>query len=206
MNETHAIVFFLKFPEPGKVKTRLAAAVGSEHAMMIYRWMVETSWENAEGPWQRLLSVAPADKTEEFNQWLTPDFPAFAQVEGDLGKRIDNTVNMLFDRGFSKVLCVGGDCPTLDRELYAEAFRKLDIFDVCLSPATDGGYVMIGMNQPQPDLFNRIEWSTEYVMEQTLEAAGQTGLSVGTTRAFSDVDTIEDYELLRGQMVIPSSA
>ena len=42
MADDRRLILFVRYPEPGRVKTRLAAVLGAERAAAIYRAMAES--------------------------------------------------------------------------------------------------------------------------------------------------------------------
>ncbi|MEM7673214.1 MAG: TIGR04282 family arsenosugar biosynthesis glycosyltransferase [Verrucomicrobiota bacterium] len=189
------ILFFLKYPEAGRVKTRLARAVGDAAAEVAFRWMVETCWSRAESSeWKRQVVGAPSSKLADFSKWLPGSERPHAQPSGSLGDRLSDGIQNAFNLGFSKVVCVGGDCPSLDYSHYSMAFEALDTHDVAIIPAQDGGYVSIGCRDPQPELFEKIAWSTHLVFEQTIERAQSLGLTVWVGETLPDIDTLTDWQ------------
>jgi hypothetical protein len=102
----------------------------------------------------------------------------------------------LFRRGYRRVVIVGTDVPTLPLDRYQQAFELLNRYDVVLGPAFDGGYYLIGLKKPAPELFHGIPWSTDRVLPLTKEHATALGLSIGELPQWRDVDTIEDVKML----------
>ena len=188
------ILFFLKYPAAGKVKTRLAATLGNEKAMKAFCWMVETAWKDAVSKhWERQVCGTPETHLTDFDQWLSNGRPAKAQSVGDLGDRLIAGISGAFSEGFEKVICVGGDCVQLGFKEYSALSEALENNDAAILPAHDGGYVAIGLKAPQPLLFQNIAWSSDSVFEDTLNAAKSADLSVWIGETFTDVDTLEDW-------------
>ena len=63
---------------------------------------------------------------------------------------------------------VGTDCPDMDAKYLIQAFDALKQSDIVLGPAFDGGYTLIGLKAPHPELFSGIEWGTDNVLSTTL--------------------------------------
>src|SRR5205823_15090674 len=103
-----------------------------------------------------------------------------------------------FARGYRRIVIVSSDSPTLPRAVFDEAFAALDDHDLVLGPTLDGGYYLIGLEQPQPHLFEDIAWSTAVVYAQTLERAAERGLRVHATPEWHDVDSVADLAVLAG--------
>jgi glycosyltransferase A (GT-A) superfamily protein (DUF2064 family) len=73
--------------------------------------------------------------------------------------------------------------------------------DVVLGPAPDGGYYLLGLRQPQPELFQNKAWSTDSVLADTLADAHRLGLRVALLPELRDVDTAADLAAWRAEAV-----
>jgi rSAM/selenodomain-associated transferase 1 len=189
-----ALIVFLKHPEAGKVKTRLAPALGAGTAAALYRALCEEVLEATvprEGEYERLVFFAPPEAAESMRAWL-PGLRLHPQAGGDLGARMRAAFARAFDRGAGRVAIVGTDTPEVSRATVAGALDVLDEADVVLGPAEDGGYYLLALRQPQPALFDGIAWSTSTVLEATVARAEQGALRVHQLARLRDVDTPED--------------
>jgi rSAM/selenodomain-associated transferase 1 len=189
-----ALVVFVKHPRPGAVKTRLAASIGPEAAAELYRALAEHVLEATAptaGEYERLVFFEPAEALEEMRAWL-PGVRLLAQCGGDLGARMADAFARAFARGASRVALVGTDAPDVARETAALALAALEAADVVLGPAEDGGYVLVALRAPQPQLFSGIEWSTPRVLEETRARAAAAGLAVRELAPVADLDTLDD--------------
>jgi hypothetical protein len=189
-----ALVVFLKHPRPGGVKTRLAAAIGAEAAAGLYRALAEQVLEAttpAAGDYERLVFFDPPESLPQMRHWL-PGVRLMAQSGDELGARMADAFARAFARGASRVAIVGTDAPGVSRATVREALSALDTADVVIGPADDGGYYLIALRAPRPELFAGIEWSTPGVRGQTLARAAAAGLSVRELARLRDVDTLED--------------
>ena len=192
-----ALVVFVKHPRPGAVKTRLAAAIGAEEAADLYRALVEHVLEATTprpGDYERLVFFDPPGALEEMRAWL-PGVRLLPQGGGDLGERMADAFARAFARGARRVAIVGTDVPGVARETVSEALSALDAADVALGPAEDGGYCLLALREPRPELFSGIAWSTATVAAETRSRAAASGLTVRELPALRDLDTLED---LRG--------
>ena len=189
-----ALVVFLKHPRPGAVKTRLAAAIGAEAAADLYRALAERALE-ATTPlaedFERLVFFDPPESLPQMREWL-PGVRLLAQSGHDLGARMADAFARAFARGASRVAIVGTDAPGVSRATVTEALSALDTADVVIGPADDGGYYLIALRAPRPELFAGIEWSTPGVRGQTLALAAAAGVSVRELGRLRDVDTLDD--------------
>jgi rSAM/selenodomain-associated transferase 1 len=196
---TKTVCLFLKSPRLGEAKTRLARGIGAVRASAIYRALVEHQAAEIPVGWKVTVYFAPSSAGEEMKLWLAPELPDgtrfLPQCDGDLGQRLWTAVRKEFDSGSQRVYLIGGDCPALSRDYFAEADRALSDHDIVLGPATDGGYVLFGIRGPHEVLFRNIAWSTPAVLDQTLAAAREQTLSVRLLRPLVDIDdaaTLDD--------------
>lgn len=188
----------LKAPRPGLVKTRLARDIGIPRATAIYRALVERQLRALPRNWTVAIHHTPPDATEEMSAWLAPilsDGGHFIpQCEGDLGARLTEAMRREFSCGAHRLFLLGGDCPGLNATILQAAHIMLDHHDLVLGPATDGGYVLLGLKAPQPALFQNIAWSTSEVLTQTLAAAQTLGLRTAQLPPLEDVDDEESLQ------------
>lgn len=199
--DERAVIVFAKAPVPGRVKTRLAASIGDAHAVKIYRSLAEdTVSALRDGPWRLYVYVDPGHDTEVepmsalhgVQEWLGSDGLEYRlQQPGDLGARMSAAFGECFTR-HEEVCIVGTDLPGMDPTWVADAFEKLTDADVVLGPATDGGYYLMTLRGPAPELFRDIAWSTPDVLPTTLARATRAGMRVTRLPLRTDVDTVDD--------------
>ncbi len=199
------LLVFAREPVLGRVKTRLAAGIGAEAALAVYRELLAltaaavagaqvaaTVWL-AEAP-----APGPADPARPRPEW--PGRPWRVQPAADsLGARMAHAFAAAFAGGAARVVIVGTDCPGLSAGLLRQAFDHLQIHDLVLGPAADGGYYLLGMNKLRPDLFANKNWSTATVLPDTLADAARLGLRVARLPTLHDVDSAQDLAAWRGR-------
>jgi rSAM/selenodomain-associated transferase 1 len=193
---TNALLFFVKFPEPGKVKTRLAAEVGDDRAAAIYRELVAAVCAGLPAGCDVIVQFDPPDKMTETEQWLRPSLPAatFApQCAGDLGARLEHAFSHAFSLGYRRLAVIGSDCVEIDADLFSNAFAQLETHDAVIGPSADGGYYLLALKTPQPALFEQIAWSSAQTLEHTLERA--SGMRIAMLPQLRDVDTESDWKI-----------
>jgi len=203
------IIQFAKWPELGKVKTRLAISVGDEKAFKIHINLMETVFNNIHGvensDFELWLNKNGFDqKAESDNNFVTK---AKSSVFDILGKE-DQTYRLqqgetLGDKmaqaflssleGYRKVIIVGSDCPNVDQNTIKKASEVLNHHDIVIQPAEDGGYVMVGVKRFQASLFEEVKWGQGKVFEQTLKNIKQNNYSYALLDLSWDVDDIDDY-------------
>ena len=194
------LMVFCKAPVAGRVKTRLMTKLSAEQAMQVH---IELA--------QRTLQLATQHHLCPVQLWCTPTtdhvfFTTSAQTyqvtlmqqQGvDLGQRMNNAFCRAFD-SYSRALIVGCDCPSLTEQDLEAALTALNQTSQCvLAPAEDGGYVLIGLSQPQPKLFDNMPWGTKRVLEQTRARIKHANLRHQELKQQWDVDTPEDLARYR---------
>lgn len=205
---------FTRLPEPGKVKTRLIPALGTEGAATLHREMTEHVLgvlHTAAGPLQAHIEVRFTGADEaSVRQWLGSEVSCAAQGEGDLGVRMSRAAEEHFAAGAARVLIVGGDCPEMDKEYLADARALLERHRCVIGPAMDGGYCLVGLTEALPEIFTGIDWGTERVLDQTISAFKAVRRAHGNSRPFPgilpalpDVDRPEDVPPLIS-VIIPA--
>ena len=204
MTDAQALAIFCKTPDKGFVKTRLAASVGDQKALEIYLDLLNiTDEETRPFSFSRYLFLTSAveDSLEKMRSTLQeqdlftdPKTKFVIQQGEDLGQRMSTAFKKLFQNHQSVVL-IGCDLPDLTSTLISKAFDALQSNDAVIGPSCDGGYYLIGLNKETPDLFKEISWSTEKVLNQTLEKAERLSLKVQLLDRLRDIDTVEDLHL-----------
>ncbi|KAA3612872.1 MAG: glycosyltransferase [Planctomycetota bacterium] len=192
------VLVFAKHYAYGAVKTRLAADLGARQARQLYRRLAGRIWRGIADPgWQRWLCLEPAKAIAEVESWLPNADRIQPQVQGDLGERMAAAFEQGFQAGFQEIALLGTDAPAIQAPLLRQSFDLLQQNDAVLVPSLDGGYALMGLSKPCPDLFREIDWSTDRVRRQSLQRAEKAGLQVAETEAVRDLDTIEDLEAFR---------
>jgi len=188
-----------RHPVPGGVKTRLAAALGAEAACALYRAFVLDLAERLEGlPYAVTWAYTPADAP--FAE-LVRGARCRPQRGGDLGARLAAAMGDELASGPGPVLAIGADAPHVPAAALAEAAAALGGgADVALGPARDGGYYLIGLNAPAPQLFAGIAWGTSDVLEATRARAAAAGLRTHLLPPGFDIDEVGDLARLRAEL------
>lgn len=189
-----ALIVFLKRPRTGEVKTRLVPALGEVAAAALYRVLAEEEIRRtapSAGEYRRLFFFAPEEAGADMRAWF-PGETWMPQRGADLGARMAAAFDQAFALGVRRAAIIGSDVPWVSRELVACALQSLDEVDLVLGPARDGGYYLLAVSEPRPQLFQGIAWSTPSVLAHTVEKASALGLSVRLLDTLSDIDTVED--------------
>ena len=187
------IAVFARAPVAGEAKTRLIPMLGADGAAALQRRLIE-----------RTLSTACAVQAARVTLWVAGDAGhafvaeaarrfgvAIAEQRGaDLGARM----NHAFETVGAPLLLIGTDCPQLAPDDLSAAAGALRAHDVVIQPATDGGYVLIGLARPRPPLFESIDWGGPQVLRQTRERIAALGLRCALLPALHDLDTAADLQ------------
>lgn len=186
------LIIFVKNPMLGKIKTRLAADVGDDRALEIYK---------------RLLSKThQVTKSGEFSKWVfysdwldkndiwQDGYEKKLQKGTDLGERISNAFQSGFESGYNHICIIGSDCFDLEGDSLSNAFDNLNTHDFVIGPANDGGYYLLGMNSYYPELFQNKDWSTDKVLPQTISGIKSVSKTFHLLTELSDIDTLEDLQ------------
>lgn len=201
------VIVFARAPVAGRVKTRLAAAIGARaaarlHAQLVRR-AVRTALASGVGPVE--LHCAPHTRHPFFAQLAARSGIALrAQRGGDLGERMHRALARAL-RGTSFALLVGSDCPALRAADLRRALRALRAgADAVFAPAVDGGYALVGLRHSVPRLFAGIAWGGAEVMCETRARISALGWSSRELRRVWDVDRPEDFARLRRSGLLAS--
>lgn len=189
-------IIFAKEPAPGQVKTRLTPPLRPEEASGLYRAFLEDILEEtARLPEMELaLAYAPAGSGEAFRPLVPATVQLLPQEGRDLGERMARAFAWGFTMGFEIVLLRGSDTPDLPGAVMNEAREQLTAgpAEVVLGPSRDGGYYLMGLKAPHPELFQGILWSTGAVLADTLSRVQDLALKVHLLPAWTDIDTYAD--------------
>jgi rSAM/selenodomain-associated transferase 1 len=194
------IVIFAKAPQPGSVKTRLIPALGAVGAATLARKFLAHTVQQAlaadMGKVELCMSPAPGEAA-----WhavaLPNDVVQTGQGEGDLGERMARAVSRVThpaEPSVTSVMLVGTDCPALTAPLLKQAAYQLQMHDAVLLPAHDGGYVLLGLKSPCPELFEHMAWSTSVVCAETLRRMATLNMRVWQGPKLHDIDEPADLQ------------
>ncbi|MBF8962915.1 TIGR04282 family arsenosugar biosynthesis glycosyltransferase [Pontibacter sp. FD36] len=194
MTEKNLLMLFVRNPELGKVKTRLAASVGPETALDIYLHLLRHTRDITQHlPMDKVVYYS--EKVEQDDLWPTRHYQKKLQhSEGDLGEKMKLAFEAAFAEGYTSVVIIGSDCPQLTSDIISQAFEELKTHEVVIGPALDGGYYLLGMKHLHSAFFENKRWSTEHVFPDTLYDIERLHLSHTLLPYLSDVDKLEDLQ------------
>lgn len=201
------IVIMAKAPIPGQVKTRLIPALGANGAAQLAaRLFHHAVGVAAEVPDVQIeVCASPHRYHPAFCDLACPEGVRWAdQVIGDLGERMGDAVRRGTDDGY-RVILTGTDCPALTSDVLSNVSAALDDVDVCMVPATDGGYVALGVSGNYQRLFTKMPWSTADVSRVTLERCRDLHLRTSVYEPLPDIDVPDDLVHLPAALTIGES-
>lgn len=188
------VLVYLKYPTPGRVKTRLAAVVGAEAAARMYRDWLGIVLEQLQParPFARIIGVFDGAHREAFQEWnhLVDDWGP--QPSGDLGVRLADGFRIAHESG-QPVLAVGTDCLELSANAIREALEVLQSEDAVFGPTSDGGYYLVGTRRHLPGFFDGIRWSCAETLNDHVANCRANGWSLALLEVKHDIDTWEDW-------------
>jgi len=193
-----SLLLFIKSPEKGSVKSRLAASVGEETALEVYKnFVLDLVAALQKGTLTLRIYFSPEGSKETIENWL-PRSVCIAQEGKDLGERMENAFLRSFSSGFQRALLIGSDIPDLPVAIIDEAAFSLEESDAVIGPSSDGGYYLIGFRNATflPDVFHGIRWGTASVFRSTMEVFERSCYRVHVLPLWHDVDTVDDLRSL----------
>lgn len=206
------LIVFAKLPQSGRVKTRLAATVGPDRALRVYRRLlaatlrlaIRSPVERREWRFDAAPGVLPASSATLLRRLASRGWIIAPQQGHDLGERMAQAIESGLNDGDSVVL-IGADCPVFDTGDIRAAFEALRTTDAVFAPAEDGGYVLVGLSRALPALFEAMPWGSDQVMTRSLERLESSGASVLLLRRMWDIDVQADLERYEAGLAAPQT-
>lgn len=186
-----ALAIFAKTPLPGLVKTRLSPPLSLQQGAELYRCMLldtiaRVQELNAE-------TVLFYEGERDFFEKAAPHATLIRQHDGGLGTRLELAFDQLAELGYGSRVVIGSDAPDLPLVYLEDAFARLEAgSDTVFGPASDGGYYLVAVRGGVGRVFQEIPWSTEKVLETSLQQAQASGFSSTLLPPWYDVDCYED--------------
>ena len=206
------LLVFTRFPDPGKVKTRLIPAFGPEGAARLQFLMTRHLLH-------QVRELPSGVRVEVHHDGGTPglmsalfgeDVNPVPQTGQGLGSRMALALRRGLDQGAGRAVLVGSDCPSIDVRLLNRAFAELRSHDVVLGPAADGGYYLVGLNSRISGrlgaLFTGIDWGSDRVLTQTRHKAAEQGWTVAQVETLPDIDHPGDVSRVPQTVLSPRVA
>ncbi len=195
MNQ-RALILFLKYPEKGKVKTRLAQTLGDDFVLKLYQHFITDILDTCKKIDSHIILAFFSDNENVQDTPFYKEYTCISQRGKNLGDKMYNALVDISSLGYSRLVLIGSDIPDLPATLINEAFNKLDRDDVVLGPSKDGGYYLIGINNEKIDssIFKGVTWSTPQVLNKTIHNLKSKGLSWNLLIPWNDIDDSNDLK------------
>ena len=201
------ITVFAKNPIPNRVKTRLVPPLSPEQAATLYTAFLTDWCETLTGlaDVDIVIAYTPEDAQPDLQALIGDDATYIPQIGDDLGERLVSGTQWATEHGYTKILIVGSDSPTLPISYISEAITLLDAQDLVIGPSVDGGYYLIGFAVENlativPLVFSEIAWSTAAVFQQTVARICEAEVTLGLLPPWYDIDTAEDLAFLQAHI------
>jgi rSAM/selenodomain-associated transferase 1 len=191
------VIAFLKVPQRAPVKTRLSKSLDQEIVVSLYKnFVLDVLGMLQTGRHTTVICFYPPQALHEITSWLGCDHDYLPQQGDDLGKRMANAFDSIFQKGFRQVLLLGTDFPDLPGSIVDEAFESLHKNDAVIGPAVDGGYYLIGFNLHSflPEVFDKIPWGSDTVFQKTITVLGSNRSRIHVLPPWRDIDTYQDLQ------------
>jgi uncharacterized protein len=192
------LIIFIRYPEKGRVKTRLAQYLGDDLTLDLYKHFlfdILTMCRMIDA--EIMIAYSISEQRKDDSLFFSEQYMHFCQKGDDLGQRMFNALCEAAERGCNKCVLLGSDIPDLPAAIINDAYKALDSQDITLGPSADGGYYLIGFRSERIDnsIFDKVKWGTESVLKDTLENIEKTGMSFSLLQEWCDIDDL--YTLKR---------
>ena len=185
------IMVFVRNPELGRVKTRLAKTIGDQAALEIYEILSKhTAKIISEIDSDKLIFYS--EKIQDNDIWTVINCKKQIQTKGDLGQKMLDAFQYGFSLGYKKIIIIGSDLYSLRTKHIKSTFEQLENYDVVIGPALDGGYYLLGLNSVIPEIFKQKQWSTSSILKDTLSDLKK--FNINLLKPLNDIDTYEDLK------------
>ena len=185
------VLLFTRYPRPGAAKTRLGAAIGMERAADLQAAFIHDELRMLESLGVRVRACCePSTPLQAYRDLFGERLEYVVQRGTDLGERMQNALHDALDAGEGRAVLIGSDLPDLPAGHVRAAFAALGSTALCLGPAPDGGFHLLGLSAPMPPgVFAGVDWGGPHVLARTLDNCRRQGLGPAVLETWPDVDT-----------------
>ncbi len=197
------LIIFAKSPIPGKVKTRLSPKITPSKAAELYKAFIVDTVSNALKLKcdKVIIAYTPYNAEMALNRLVGQSVNFLPQKGHNLGERMKNAFKHSFAKGLKRTVIIGTDTPTLPVSYIQKAFDVLKEVPIVIGPTFDGGYYLIGLSEPNDNIFDSVRWSTSSVFSQTLARIKGVNKRLYLLPPWYDVDTSEGLEFLKSHLL-----
>ena len=199
LDKDECLLFFIKHPEKGKVKTRLSKDLPKENIPHLYKCFVEDLMSTLLKTGRPVLIFYSGSEKKQFQDWLGKEHSFIAQKGRNLGERMKNAFEKAFSFDYKKAVIIGSDSPDIPLKTFELSFSKLASNDVVIGPSIDGGYYLLGFRDAtfDPYFFEKMQWSHALVFEETIKRMRQKNRSVWKLPLWHDIDNLESLKVVK---------
>ncbi|MFH1282679.1 MAG: TIGR04282 family arsenosugar biosynthesis glycosyltransferase [bacterium] len=194
-SKKECVLFFVKYPEKGKVKNRLSSALEHASVVELYKNFVLdilATLDKSKIPFW--ICYSPSRKLKKLAQWLGKHHTYKPQYGENLGERMKDCFSHSFSEGFERVVVIGSDSPDISENLIKRSLKSLRKNNAVIGPSYDGGYYLLGFRKGDfnPKIFDKVRWSSSQVFDQTVNTLRKNKSSFNILPNLRDIDTYSD--------------
>ena len=192
------IIFFVKYPVKGKIKTRLAKTLDDNFVIGLYKCFVTDILSILiRSGFDFKVYFDPPGFLIKIKKWLGDNYTYVQQHGSNLGERMSNAFMDVFRDDYNKAIIIGSDMPCFSNNFFTGVFEKLDQNDAVIGPSMDGGYYLLGFkkNTFLKEVFCNIQWSTDIVFNSTMKKFQKNRYKVNILKTMNDIDTVDDLKI-----------
>ena len=202
-----SLILFAKEPQFKKVKSRLHNVLTAKKTVQLYQAFLKDMLELSRkiDCEKRFLAYQVENNRPVFLEKYAWDFILFKQEGKDLGERMYHTFQYAKALKATHMVMIGSDLPNLPHYYIQNAFESLKQYDVVLGPSLDGGYYLIGLNDPCITLFQGIQWGSNQVFSQTRKKINFLSKKLAVIKPWYDIDNTEQLQQLKQDLLIETN-
>jgi len=204
----NGVIVFVRYPESGRVKTRIGKVLGHEFTLGLYRGFVDDIIKKSlRQKADLLIYFTPDSSAQGMRNWLGLDISIFPQIGYDIGERMKNAFAEQFSRGYKRLVLIGSDIPQIPAGRLRKSLALLRRNGAVIGPSEDGGYYLIGFDSEKftPGVFRNIPWSTSSVLSLTTGILSKKGIKTALLKKMSDIDTADDLKRVLNSGRMPAT-
>ncbi len=198
-----ALIVFTKTPVKGRIKTRLQPHLAPDTILGLYKSFITEAISKCSRLKRidKFIGCSPSKDNNFINELTrTYKIKSFNQRGENLGERLVNAFKDYLGKGYTEIVIIGSDSPSLPIEYIKKAFLELKKNDFVLGPCCDGGYYLVGARKVIPEVFHNIPWGTDRVLRKTLGKLNSLNIRYSLIPFWYDIDTIEDLRFFRNHL------
>jgi len=201
-----ALLVFTRAPVSGQTKTRLIPLLGAQGAAEFHQTVLQSTLAEANASDFATVEIWCATENDHpFLKQCGLDYACAVKIQqgNDLGEKMYHAIETTLAEN-SFVVVIGSDCPAITTDILNQSCRHISNGkDAVLGPAIDGGYYLIGLKKPNPEIFQDIVWGEANVAERTRQNFAHLDLDYIELEELPDIDTPDDYQRYQQHLILP---